>query len=59
MHHGLKLCLILVLISILLLMFGIAEYNIMSVPSKDYYMIGMFILQLSSWFIVVNPHFID
>lgn len=59
MHHGLKLCMILVLISIALLLFGIVEYDVLSVPSKDYYMIGMFILQLSSWFIVVNPHFIE
>ena len=59
MHHGLKLCMILVLISIALLLFGIVEYDVLSVPFKDYYMIGMFILQLSSWFIVVNPHFIE
>jgi hypothetical protein len=58
MHHGLKLCLILVLISILFLWFGVAHYEILDIPTQEYYMIGMFVLQLSSWFIVINPHFL-
>jgi len=58
MHHGLKLCLVLVLISILLLWFGISKYQVLNVPTQEYYMIGMFVLQLSSWFIVINPHFL-